>query len=138
MPRLSSGREVVLSVSPLIDQIRFGTEESVSAVIVAFRLEVSSPSDLRDYVTVGYLRDSDGAPTAENSRHSGFTIGDVLQGRAGWTDAEVSEFGHWLETEPRLQRWLSDSLDEINDAIRDSQVWESPMWTDGDSKSPDQ
>ncbi|MBI4999077.1 MAG: hypothetical protein HZC22_19680, partial [Rhodocyclales bacterium] len=112
--------------------------DSVSAVILAFRLSVASPQDLRDHVTVGYLRDPGGGPAPENTYSSGFSIGDVLQGKAGWSEDEVHEFADWLESEPRLQRWLADQLEEINAAIRDSQVWESPMWTDEDTKGPDQ
>lgn len=137
MPRLSSGRMVMLSATSLLDKIKFGSDESVSAVIVAYRLSVSTPRDLVGYLTVGYFRDGD-EPTEGNAYDSGFTVNAVMQGRAGWSEDEIRELETWIKNEPRIEAWLSEQFEEINAAIRDSVVWSVPLWTDDETTKPDQ
>lgn len=138
MPRLKSGRHVCLSISPLLDAIRFGSDTSVSYKILLCRLAIQGPQQLRDVVTVGYFRE--GGDGAENALayNSGFTVRDVLEGKAGWSAEEITEFRDWLDTDPRVVPWLEAKYDELDAAIRDSVVWDTPLWTDDESGSPGQ
>lgn len=136
MPQLKSGRHVTLSASPLLDQLKYGSDTSVSAAIMAFRLAVSSPEQLRDYLTVGYFREGQGTPPEAPSYSSGFVVKDVLEGKAGWSEEEIHEFESWLNSNPEINRWLAEQFNEINAAIRDNIVWETPLWTDDQSEMP--
>lgn len=132
MPRLSSGRLVMLSATPLLDRIKFGTDESVSAVIVAYRLSVSTPRDLVGYLTACYIRDGE-EPIEANAYDSGFTVNAVMGGRAGWSEDEIRELDEWIKNEPRLETWLREQFDEINAAIQGNVVWDTPLWMDDDA-----
>lgn len=138
MPQLKSGRHVTLSASPLLNQIKFGSDVSVSATIMAYRLTVTSPQQLRDYLTVGYFREGEGSPPDAPSYHSGFLVRDVLSGKAGWSQEEVSEFEEWLDTNSKINGWLIEQFNELNAAIRDNLVWQTPFWTDDETEKPNQ
>jgi len=138
MPQLKSGRHVGFTAGPLINKIKVGTDVEVSAVIMAYRLAVSSARQLVDYLTVVYFREGEGEPPNAPKYNSGFQIKDVREGKAGWSQDEIDEFDHWLKTEPRFQTWLLNEFEMINKAIRESKVWDTPLWTDDDSKKPDQ
>jgi hypothetical protein len=138
MPQLKSGRHVGISASPLLDLLKTGTPESVTFAIMAYRTQVSSPQKLRDYLTVGYFREGEGGPPKAQSYNSGFLVKDVLEGKAGWSDEEVAEFINWLDTNPGINDFLAREFEALNVAIRDSLVWDTPLWTDDDSKKPDQ
>lgn len=138
MPQLKSGRHVALSASPLLDKIKFGSDASVSYTILAYRFEVSSPQKLRDFLTVGYFREGEGGPLDALSYDSGFLVRDVLAGRAGWSADEVDEFEQWLSTSAPLDAWLVEEFNAINHVIRNSLVWDTPLWTDDVSETPSQ
>lgn len=138
MPRLKSGRHVSLSASPLLDKIRYGSDASVSAAIMAFRLSVSSPQQLRDFLTVGYFREGEGNPPNAPSYSSGFSVKDVLEGKAGWTEEEIHEFENWLSASPEVNQWLSEQFKEIDAVIRNHVVWGTSFWADNESKKADQ
>lgn len=138
MPQLKSGRHVALSASPLLDKIRYGSDTSVSAVIMAFRLSVSSPQQMRDFLTVGYFRVGEGNPPNAASYDSGFLVKDILEGEADWTEEEIREFENWLNTNPEINHWLSEQFKEIDTAIRNHVVWSAPLWTDYESEKADQ
>jgi hypothetical protein len=57
-------------------------------------------------------------------------VADVLSGASDWTSDEVAEFGAWLRPDPRIEAWSQQAFDEIDAAIRNSNVWQSPLWTD--------
>ncbi len=138
MPQLKSGRHVALSASPLLDKIKCGSDVSVSAAIMAFRLSVSSPQQLRDFLTVGYFQESEGNPPNAPSYSSGFLVKDVLEGKAGWSEEEIREFENWLNTSPEVNQWVSEQFKEINTVIRNHVVWGTPFWTDDESEKADQ
>ena len=106
MPQLASGRRVAVAPIPLLDRIKFGTDDRVYAFIVAYRLEVRRPSDLRPLLPVVYFKEGQpmapGAPTED----SGHTVRSVLAGDAGWSDEEIREFKNWLEVDVALNAWL--------------------------------
>jgi hypothetical protein len=137
MPQLKSGRHVALSASPLLDRLSFGSDTSVSAIIVAYRLNVNSPRDLLNFVTVGYFREGEGTPPNAPSYSSGFSVSEVLAGKAGWSQDEIDEFNDWLNSNEKLNVWLEEQFESINIAIRDSLVWETPLWSDDQSELPD-
>jgi hypothetical protein len=132
MPQLKSGRHVAISASPLFDRIEHGSDANVTYTIVAIRLSVGTPKQLRDYLTVAYFQEGEGQPPDAPAYDSGYTVGEVLEGKAGWTEDEIRELTQWMDTDPQHARWLTEQLDEINKAIRESKVWESPLWGDED------
>lgn len=137
MPQLKSGRHVALSASPLIDQLKFGTDVEISAVVIAYRLTISSAHQLRDFLTVGYFREGEEPPEAR-SYNSGFLVKDVLAGKADWSQEEIQEFEAWLNANTKLNDWLTEQFNSINVAIRDNLVWDSPFWIDDESERPNQ
>lgn len=138
MPQLKSGRHVALSASPLLDKIKFGSDTGVSHAIMVYRLEVTSPQKLRDFLTIGYFREGEGGPPNAPSYDSGFLVKDVLAGKAGWSADEIGEFEQWFNTSPQIQSWLDEEFLTINQAIEHSLVWDTPLWTDDDAETPSQ
>jgi hypothetical protein len=138
MPQLKSGRHVGFSASPILDKINFGTDVETSALIMTYRLAISSPQQLIGFLSVAYFREGQGEPPNAPAYNSGFMIKDALDGKAGWSQEEVDEFDLWLKTDPKFQIWLAKEYDTVNKAIQKSLVWDTPLWTDDESKKPDQ
>ena len=67
MLHLKSGRHMTLSTSSLLEPIKFGSDASVSVTIMAYQLTVTSPQQLRDFLTVGYFRGGEGNPPDAHS-----------------------------------------------------------------------
>ena len=122
MPQLKSGRHVALSISPYLDALTAGSDESKYFAVLALRLSANSPQALRDQVVIGYFREGQGTPPDAPSYPSGYCVGDVLEGRSDWSPEEVAELRAFLD-EPRIVRWLQEQWDEIDEAIRNSPVW---------------
>jgi hypothetical protein len=106
MPQLKSGRHVTLSLSPYLDALTSGPDESKYFAIVALRLNAASPEALRDHLVVGYFVDGEGTPPNAPSYNSGYCVADVLEGRAKWSPDEVEEFRAFLTEEQRFGPWL--------------------------------
>jgi hypothetical protein len=138
MPQLKSGRHVGISADPLIKTIKFGTDVHVSAVIMAYRMSVTSPDKLKDFLSVAYFREGEGTPPDAPSYDSGFFVRDVLAGKADWSEDEVQEFRTWLDTNEKINAWIAREFEVINAAIRDNLVWNTPLWTDDESPKADQ
>jgi hypothetical protein len=134
MPRLHSGRYVALSVSPLLDLLKNGSDTQVSFYIMTLRLHVTTPRLLLNVTTVGYYLDGEGDPPNTPCNNSGFTVRDVLNGRAGWSHEDLDQFKNWLETNPAMDGWLAEKFEAINAAIAESRVWNNPLWT-GESQA---
>ena len=130
MPQLKSGRHVAASASPIMGIIQHGSDNDVSAAIMAFRLSVHSAEELRDHLTVGYFRENEGTPPNAPSYDSGFSIKDILEGKSDWSEEEVSEYRTWLETNENFKQWLLKQYEEIDSAIKKHKVWSSALWTE--------
>ena len=92
-----------------------------------------------DYLTVTYYRQCDENPPPDALCYdSGFLVKDVLQGKADWSEDEIREFDNWLHSNRKVEIFLTAQFNEINTAIRDSVVWDTPLWTDDESERPDQ
>lgn len=137
MPQLKSGRCVGISPDPLLHKLKTGSDAEVSAVIVAYRLTVNSPRDLTDYLTVTYFREGEVTPPNAPAYDSGFLVQDVRAGKAGWDAEEIEEFRGWLETNTRIQAWIAQQFDVVNEAIKTSLVWDTPLWDDDESEKSD-
>lgn len=125
MPKLRSGREFALSISPIIDGLHHNEHDAVAAWVTTFRLEVSAPRDLLPWVPIGYFHDGHGGPDGL-TYDSGLRVRDVVDGRADWTPEEVEEFRQWISTHRRLDDWLAECLQDINEAIRALPIWNDP------------
>ena len=110
--------------------INEGTDESIYGAIVAYRLSVTSPEMLRDYLAVTRYREGEGNPPEGPAHASGLLVKDVLAGKANWTSEEVAEFAHWLDSDPHMNAWLDNWFSEIEAAIRNSPVWGSRLVND--------
>jgi len=130
MPQLSTGRQVGVMAHALIDHVTQGTDVSVYAFIVAYRLSVQEAAHLRNLLPVIYFRENEGTPPNAPAYRSGFLVQDVLAGRAGWSESETEEFKAWLEANESLNTWLAENFDEINQAIQSSLIWQSEFVTD--------
>lgn len=130
MPQLHSGRHFGLAPSTILQQITEGTDESRSAWMMQFRTLIRTPIALLDTVGILYFREDEGTPPHAPTYYSGWLVGDVRAGKSDWTSAEVTEFEAWLQENPRLQTWLQAEFDRIDEAIKTSPVWQSPLWMD--------
>lgn len=131
MPQLSSGRHVAVSADLLIAACQNGSDEQRSVFIMAYRLNVPTPEALEPRLAVCHFDLTQGTPPNAPCHPSGYVVADVLEGRRDdWTPEEVEEFRTWLRTNPRQKVWLQQQFDAINDAIRNSSVWHSPLWTE--------
>lgn len=129
MPQLKSGRHIAVSASPIEDIIQHGTDEQKSLAIMSYRLNITSPANLIDLLSVAYFRNGEVSPPGE-SYNSGFLVRDVFDGKAGWTDDEVMEFKAWLHTDERAAAWLQSQFEAINKLIVENPLWNTPLWTD--------
>lgn len=128
MPQLVSGRHFGILPSGLRESLSQGSDEQRSYVILAVRMYMQSLDDLAKSLQVAYF--GEGGPPDAAPYLSGFIVQDVLDGKADWSDSELAEFRHWLATDVRLRDWLQMQIDEIDEAIRNSSVWESPLWNE--------
>lgn len=131
MPQLSSGRHFGLAPSPILRLITEGTDESRSYWIMQFRLHIRSPTALRDTLPIVYYRENEGPPPDAPAFPSGLSVTDILSGKSDWTPEEMAEFEAWLLDNPRLEAWTQAAFDEIDEAIKNNSVWQSPLWMDG-------
>ena len=127
MPQLSSGRRVGLLVDALIDNFTQGTDERVYEFIVAYRLSVTKPEHLRDFLPVVYYKQDQGNPPNAPAYNSGFLVMDVLAGKAGWSDVEIAEFRHWLKVNEYVNAALAENFEAIHQAIQDNSIWNSEL-----------
>jgi hypothetical protein len=132
MPQLKSGRHVAISASTLLEAITNGSDESKTFAIMTMRLHVHSPAQLRDHLIVGCFKDGEGDPLDPETicHHSGFNVGKVLAGKADWSQDEIDELRIWLDTNPKIEPWLQQQYDDIDAAIQNNTVWQSPLWVD--------
>jgi hypothetical protein len=98
--------------------------------IVALRTHVPSIEHLVNHIVIGYFRDGEGTPPDAPNYHSGYCIGDVLEGRSDWTESERNELREFIESEPRFRSWLEVHYADIDIAIRENAVWSSPLLQD--------
>lgn len=136
MPQLQSGRHVALSISPYLDALTSGPDESRNFANVVLRLNIATPEDLRDHLVVGYFVEGEGAPPAARSYNSGYSVADVLSGCSDWSPDEVEEFRAFLTKDPRFDPWLQDQFDELHQTVRDNSVWGSGI-PENDTESND-
>lgn len=130
MPQLPSGRHVALTAAPFIQRLQVGDAFEIYAVIVAYRLEVRCPTDLLNFLAVVYFVDG-GVPPDAPAFASGFTVGMVLRGESDWASDDVESFERWLvEDDGQLNEFLISQDQEINQAIRESIIWESSFFND--------
>ncbi len=130
MPQLASGRHVALSISPYLDALTHGSDESRYFATVALRLNASNARALRGHVVVGCFDDGAGTPPDAPCHDSGFCVDDILQGRSDWRADEVEEMRAILAT-PRFEAWLQAQFEELDQAIRDNPLWKSDLLMDG-------
>ncbi|HET8941534.1 MAG TPA: hypothetical protein VFN13_06070 [Rudaea sp.] len=133
MPMLKSGRHVALSASPYVDLLKsqYSDDNRIYFTIVAIRLNIPSSEQLRDHLVVGYFR-PEGEPPNAPSYYSGYCVADIFSGRSDWSQDEIEEFGAWIESDERFEPWLVAQFDEINAAIQESFIWNSPLLADDD------
>lgn len=129
MPQLNTGRHVGVMAHTLIDHVTQGTDASVYAFIVAYRLSVQEAAHLRNLLPVVYFKEVQGIPPNAPAYSSGFLVQDVLAGKAGWLLSEVDEFKTWLESNEPLNNWLTENFAAINQAIQSSIIWQSEFVT---------
>lgn len=124
MPKLRSGRMVGVGDTDLAAILRTGSDEQALALCVAYRLQVRGPQDLLGLMPVVEFDPATGPPPRGVARPSGFTVGELLAGRAkGWADDELAEFRQWLQSNKAIHAWARETFDEVDAAIR-----EHPMW----------
>jgi hypothetical protein len=127
MPQLKSGRDVGLSISPYLDALTYGPDESKYFAIVALGLNTATPEALLNHVIVGHFVEGEGTPPNDHYYNSGYCVADVLEGRSDWSAEEVAEFRTFLTGEPRVGPWLQAQFDKLKQTIQDNSVWGSDL-----------
>jgi hypothetical protein len=130
MPKLRSGRHFGLETVNLAEGARTGTNEQMYAFVVAYRLSVSKPQDLCQFLPVIYFKEGEGEPPNAPMYRSEFLVKNVVEGKAGWSPEEIEELQQWLLTNEDLQSWLEVNFEEINEAIKNSPLWDSELMSD--------
>jgi hypothetical protein len=130
MPKLKSGRHVGLEPRSLLNAVKFGTPEEIYFFVLTYRLSVHGPEDICQILPVIYFEHGQGEPPNAPKYRSGFLVQDVLSGKAGWATEEISEFDLWLKENEPLNAWLSANFQEIDEAIKNSLLWNSEFMTD--------
>lgn len=130
MPKLKSGRHVGVESSTLLNAVKFGTPEEIYFFVLAYRLSVKGPEDICQILPIIYFEEGQGEPPNAPMYRSGFLVQDVLAGKAGWTAEEISEFDLWLKKNEQLNAWLLANFQEIDEAIKNSLLWNSEFMTD--------
>ena len=123
MPKLSSGRQVAVEPKSPRHVLSGDDKPKILWLIAALRLEIHSPKDLRLLCQVLYF-DSEVSPTREHARRSGFSVHEVISGKAGWSPLEIQEFADWMDQDRALNAWLADEYSKI-----DSEIKSHPLWT---------
>lgn len=126
MPQLKSGRQFILSCSPLKHALSSGTNEQMYYRILQYRLSVHSAVDILPLATIGYFDLTGNGPPSGTTHDAGFTAGDVLEGLTDWSSEEVEEFRAWSVGDA-VDQWLVDQFGDINETIKNSPVWASDL-----------
>ena len=129
MPQLTSGRHVGLSTDRLFRMIDNGSDEARSVAMVWLRLHVNTPEKLRNELAIVLYREGEGTPPAAPAYLAGYTVGDVLDGRTDWPPQDVADLQAFLATR-RAKDHVQTEFEQLSEAIRQSPVWDSPLWTD--------
>lgn len=129
MPQLSSGRQFALGMLDFESSFAELSDRQKYFWIMTYRMQIKEPIDLADILPIVYF---EGEPPDAPRYESGFTVGDVKDGKSDWSDAEIEELQHWLTTS-RADRWLRDAYEKVNQMIKHSTVWESD-WLNGNSE----
>jgi len=131
MPKLSStGRHVALQLRSMASLATEGTDEQLYIFIVTYRLNISAPSDLVQYLPVMYFETGSGIPPDCPRFDSGYLVRDVLSGAAGWSAEEIDEFRAWLEHNDALDEWAAQEFVAVDHAIKTSRYWQSELARD--------
>jgi hypothetical protein len=130
MPTLKSGRSIAVLPHSFVENVTVGSDSSVYAFIVAYRLSVQRADQLLELLPVLYFREGEGSPPNAPTYPSGFLVGDVLAGKAGWALEEIEEFRAWLDTDKAMNKWVADDFIATNIAIQDSPIWKSAFVLD--------
>ena len=128
MPKLAStGRHVALELRSIASLATEGTDEQLYTFIVTYRLNISAPSDLVQYLPVMYFETDSGIPPDCPRFESGYLVRDVLSGAAGWSPEEIDEFSAWLEHNDVLDDWVAQEFVAVDHAIKTSRYWQSEL-----------
>lgn len=130
MPKLKSGRHIGVEPTSLLNAVKFGTPEEIYFFVLTYRLSVKGPRDICQILPVIYFEEGAGEPPNAPMYRSGFLVQDVLAEKAGWAAEEISEFDLWLKHNEPLNDWLLKNFQEIDEAIKNSLLWESELITD--------
>lgn len=132
MPQLTTGRHVAFSVTPYLDALSEGSDDSRYFAISALAMHASTPDALRDHVLICCFIEGEGTPPDAPVYFTGYCIGDVLEGRTDWNPDEVEELRGFVMHGPRFSEWLQDQFDALDSAIRNNPVWNSPLGIESD------
>jgi len=124
MPQLKSGRHVGLTICPYLDLLATGTQEQRYFALVTLRLNAAKPEALLGHLVVMYF---EGNPPDAPAYSSPYCAADIMEGRSDWLPSEVDEFIEWLTENTAFAPWLRGQFDDLNRAIQENSVWESPL-----------
>lgn len=123
MPKLKSGREFVLALSPFMSRLEDGSEELFFEAAIYFLVNVREPRDFLSLASIGYFdKDGSGPPDGE-VYPSGFMVLDLAMGRTDWSDNEIEEFNQWATGNQALENWLEEYFAETDAVIQNSPLW---------------
>ena len=127
MPKLSSGRDFALIAPYFAENIKELSNEEAYLLILRLRLEIPSPKELLSYLSIEYFDPEDKGPPHGRTIPSGYLVRDLALGNTDWSSHEITEFNSWQMENSALNQWLIEKYSEINEAIRNSPLWNSEL-----------
>lgn len=125
MPKLSSGRCVGIEQTSLRNLLDGKSDPQVLYIVVGFRQQIRNAADLLQFCRVlNIVEDANGRVPGSEKR-TGFTVRDVQEGSAGWSESEVAEFSSWLAKNTAVQQWLQEEFTAIQSTIESHPIWKS-------------
>ncbi len=130
MPKLKSGRHFALETKSFADRAAKGSDAEMYAFALMYRFQVHGPDDSARFLPVLYFKEGEGEPPDAPVYRSGFTVGDIVDGNAGWSKDEIEELQAWIAKDENVQDWLRKDFEATDLAIRKSPLWESEFMND--------
>ena len=137
MPRLPSGRLIALGNAPYRELVGRAVDTKDAGLVLFYDKDAEFHT-LLEVLLVEWRADIpaaelDPVETGKGERHgilssSGFTVQDILRGRAPWSRSDIVAFRKFLGT-PRISEWTR--------GLRKDLVWLRGWLTDGAIFQPD-
>lgn len=103
MAKLRSGRNIGITLEPYMEKLKKPSIDYIYATQGYFRYCIRKPIDLLKFASIIQLDNRD----EKTSIPTGFLVGDLHAGRISWPEDDLQDLKDWLNSNEKLQPWLS-------------------------------